>query len=122
MPFNDVIRPPRTIHVARAERMRRLLIAAAIGATLVHNIAAAAPSDCKLRLSVELTPDVPNPRDEGFLSSLLSNHPGYQLTLRQQRDGSVIVVELTGPGPAYRCENVVETIRKDGRVLSVHVE
>jgi hypothetical protein len=82
--------------------------------------AAATPAPCDVRLSVELTPDVPNPGDVGFLSSLLGDHTGYQLTLRRQRDGSVIVLELTGPGPAYLCRNVVEAMRRDGRVLSVH--
>jgi hypothetical protein len=81
--------------------------------------AAATPAPCDMRLSVELTPDVPNPGDVGFLSSLLGDHTGYQLNLRRQRDGSVIVLELTGPGPDYLCRNVIEAMRKDGRVLSV---
>jgi hypothetical protein len=83
---------------------------------------AASPVPCAMRLSVELTPDVPNPRDLGFLSSLLSNHPDYQLTLQHQYDGSVIVLDLAGPGPEYQCQNVVETMRRDARVLSVHVD
>src|ERR1700682_2294944 len=70
---------------------------------------AASPSPCAMRLSVELTPDVPNPRDLGFLSSLLSNHPDYQLTLEHEHDGSVIVLDLAGPGPEYQCQNVIET-------------
>jgi hypothetical protein len=91
-------------------------------ALLVSNVASAAPpASCDVRLGVELTPDVPNPGDVGFLSSLLGDHPGYQLTLRRQRDGSVIVLELTGPGPDYACRNVVEAMRKDGRVLSVRM-
>jgi hypothetical protein len=83
---------------------------------------AASPSPCAMRLSVELTPDVPNPRDLGFLSSLLSNHPDYQLTLQYEHDGSVIVLDLAGPGPEYQCQNVIETMRRDARVLSVHVD
>jgi hypothetical protein len=75
-----------------------------------------------MRLSVELTPDVPNPLDSGFLSSLLSNQVSYRLTVRGWRPGSVIVIELTGPGPEYRCQNVVEAMRKDGRVLSINVD
>ena len=82
---------------------------------------AAPPAPCDMRLSVELTPDVPNPGDVGFLTSLLGDHSGYQLTLRRQRDGSVLVLELSGPGPDYLCRNVVEAMRKDGRVLSVRV-
>jgi hypothetical protein len=93
-----------------------------LGAILGSNTAAAAsPGSCDLQLTVELTPDVPDPRDDGFLSSLLGSHTGYQLTLRQQPNSSVVVVELTGPGPSYRCDNVVEAMRKDGRVLSVQV-
>jgi hypothetical protein len=80
---------------------------------------AAPPAACDMRPTVEPSLGVPNPRDEGFLSSLLGNHPGYELTLRRQRDDSVIVVELSGPGLGYRCDNVVETMRKDARVLSV---
>jgi hypothetical protein len=83
---------------------------------------AALPAVCDMRLSVELTPDVPNPRDEGFLSSLLSNHAGYQLTLRRERNGSVIVLDLTGPGPDCSCRNVIETMRRDARVRSVDVQ
>lgn len=84
--------------------------------------AAAPPAPCNLLFTVELTPDVPNPRDSEFLSSLLSNHVRYQLTLREQRSDSVVLLELTGPGPDYRCQNVVETMRRDGRVQSVHVQ
>jgi hypothetical protein len=83
---------------------------------------AAPPALCDLQLQVELTPDVPDPRDLGFLSSLLGNHPGYRLTLLQEADGSVIVLDLTGPGPGYVCRNVVEAMRRDARVLSVHVQ
>ena len=83
---------------------------------------AASPAACDMRLTVELTPDVPNPEDAGFLSSLLSNQAGYRLTLwRQESDSSVVVLDLAGPGPAYRCQNVIETLRKDARVLSVRV-
>ena len=83
---------------------------------------AAPPAPCDMRLTVELTPDVPNPRDVGFLSSLVSNHSSYQLTLQRQLEDSVIVVELTGPGPDYGCQNVIEAMRRDGRVLSVHMD
>jgi hypothetical protein len=106
-----------------AQRVRGLWGGALILTTLLaSNVAEAAPpAPCDMRLSVELTPDVPNPGDVGFLSSLLGDHSGYQLNLRRQRDGSVLVLELTGPGPDYLCRNVVEAMRKDGRVLSVRV-
>ena len=100
-----------------------VLVAATFVAGLGSNATVAAPPvPCDMRLTVELTPDVPDPRDVGFLSSLLSNYSGYQLTLRRQLDDSVIVVELTGPGPDYGCQNVIEAMRRDGRVLSVHTD
>jgi hypothetical protein len=37
-----------------------------------------------------------------------------------RRPGSVILIELTGPGPEYLCQNVVEVMRRDGRILSIH--
>jgi hypothetical protein len=82
---------------------------------------AAAPASCDVRLTVELTPDVPNPTDRGFLGSLLSNQVDYLLSLRRERSDSLLVLELTGPGPDYRCQNAIEAIRRDGHVLSVHV-
>jgi hypothetical protein len=74
---------------------------------------------CAERLIVELTPDVPRPRDEGFLSSLLGNHPEYRLTLVREDDSTTIVVDLVGPGPDNLCQTVVETMRRDGRVVKI---
>jgi hypothetical protein len=96
--------------------------AVVLATVLFSNTAfAEAPVPCDVRLTVELTPDVPNPTDEGFLGSLLSNQVDYLLSLRRERRDSLLVLELIGPGPAYRCRNAIETIRRDGRVLSVHV-
>jgi len=66
------------------------------------------PPQCSMRLSVEVTPDVPNPGNGAFISSLLGNHTDYQLFL-----------QLQGPGPAERCQAVVDSMRNDGRVLSI---
>lgn len=82
---------------------------------------AAQPGDCHRQLILELTPDVPNPSDVGFLSSLLNNHPAYQLIFLGQRHDSTILAELVGPGPDYLCRNVIRTMRRDGRILSVHL-
>lgn len=105
--------------------MRRRCIVTAVmllSALGIHTAAAAPePALCDMSLTVELWPDVPNPSDPGFLSSLLGNHGSYRLTLRRQRSSTEVVLDLTGPGPDDRCENVVEAMRKDGRVLSVHV-
>jgi hypothetical protein len=99
-----------------------VVCAALLATVLAGNVAAAAPAMCDLRLSIELTPDVPEPPDTGFLSSLLNNQVSYRLTLLGLQSGSVIVTELAGPGPEYRCRNVVDAMRKDGRVLSIHVD
>jgi len=42
-----------------------ILGAALLAAVLVNNVAAASPAVCSMRLSVELTPDVPNPLNVG---------------------------------------------------------
>jgi hypothetical protein len=81
--------------------------------------AADAPPTCERQLSVELTPGVPNPRDLAFLSSLLTQ-PGFQLAWRGQ-NGSLIELELTGPGPDDQCRAVIAAMRKDSRVQSVTV-
>ncbi len=59
--------------------------------------------------------------EAGRLSSLLNNHPGYRLSLLREIDPSLIELDLAGPGPDYLCQNVIDTMRKDGRVLSIQV-
>jgi hypothetical protein len=80
-----------------------------------------APPRCALRLSVEVTPDVPNPGDGGFISSLLGDHAGYQLFLLQVVDDTHVNLQLQGPGPAERCQAVVASMSNDGRVASIQV-
>jgi hypothetical protein len=87
-----------------------------------HATAAAAETACEARLTVELTPDVPDASDGGFLSSLLNNHPDYRLSLLREIDPSLIELDLAGLGPDYLCQNVIDTMRKDGRVLSIQVD
>jgi hypothetical protein len=78
-----------------------------------------APPVCSLRLSVEVTPDVPNPGASGFISSLLGNHPGYQLYLLNVVDDTHVILQLQGPGPADRCQAIVDSMSDDGRVQSI---
>jgi hypothetical protein len=82
---------------------------------------AAPPGACDVQLILEPSPEVPNPSDSGFLSSLLSHPPDYYLIFQGWRDDSTILVELTGPGPAYLCRQAIDTVRKDGRIVSVHL-
>jgi hypothetical protein len=92
-----------------------------LSALVPETASAEAPRPCDVRLTVELTPDVPDRTDAGFLSSLLSNQVDYLLSLRRVRSDSLLVLELTGPGPERSCQNAIEAIRRDGRVLAVHV-
>jgi hypothetical protein len=78
-----------------------------------------APPSCALRLSVEVTPDVPNPADGGFLSSLLGNNTGYQLFLLRLVDDTHVELQLQGPGPDDSCRAVVDSMSNDGRVQSI---
>ena len=80
------------------------------------------PAACALRLIVELTPDVPNVRSSSFLSSLLGDNPGYQLTLRHVIDDTHVDVLLYGPGPKRNCRDVLDGMRKDARVQSIQVQ
>lgn len=115
-------RPRGTIAVSGVRGKTIILTAMTLAAmALANTTASAAPEYCDVRLTVELTPDVPDPGDMGFLGSLLGNQVDYELTLRRERDDSNIVLELTGPGPEYRCRQAIETIRRDARVLSVRV-
>jgi hypothetical protein len=85
---------------------------------------AALVASCDMHLRVELSPDVPDPRNIGIVTSLLSKYPDYRLTLRRQDpdNSCVIAVELTGPGPEEACREVISSMRKDTRVTSVDVE
>jgi hypothetical protein len=82
---------------------------------------ATADEQCNVRLTVELTPDVPDANADGFLSSLLGNHPAYRLELLREDDDSVVELGLSGPGSEYHCQSVIEMMRRDGRVVSIHV-
>jgi hypothetical protein len=108
--------------ITRLAKHRTVILATLTFAALAGgNVAAADAAPCDVRLSVELTPDVPNPRDDEFISSLLNDEVDYQLTLLREASDSAIVLELTGPGPAYRCQTVIDVIRRDARVVSIHV-
>lgn len=102
-----------------------VMVALGVLSPAESSAAQAAPvASCDMRLRVELTPDVPNPRDPGFVSSLLANHPDYQLTLLRQdpRNAAVITLGVTGPAPLAGCREVVNSMRRDTRVSSVAVQ
>jgi len=108
-------------------RRRGATAAAAAGAAIVLLVVARpvsadapmAPPQCALRLSVEVTPDVENPADPGFISSLLGDNVGYQLFLLNRVDDTHVNLQLQGPGEAANCRAVVKSMREDGRVSSI---
>jgi hypothetical protein len=114
------------------KRYDRFVVAAALVITglavlapVTGNAAQGTPgSPCDMRLRVELTAGVPDPREAGFVSSLLGNHPDYRLTVLRQdpENDSVIALDLSGPGPLAGCRAVVNSMRKDARVRSVAVQ
>lgn len=110
---------------SNARRAGAVAAAAALAllASFGHPVPVAAQEApvCAARLTVEVSPSVPQAADDGFLSSLLNNHFTYRLDLVRQATTSVLEVELTGPGPEYRCEKVIEAMRKDARVQSIEV-
>lgn len=96
-----------------------LIVALAFTACSTAHAESPPSASCDMHLAVKLTPDVPNPGDVGFLSSLLNSKTGYELTLQRREAGSVILLDLTGPGHEDSCRQVVDTMRKDGRVVRV---
>ena len=72
---------------ARTTTVAATAIAAVLGLLLTFRVSAdqpLAPPKCALRLAVQVTPDVPNPGDGEFISSLLGDHPatpGYPAPL-----------------------------------------
>jgi hypothetical protein len=101
-----------------------LALLAVLGPGAARAAAQAAPATpCDLRLWVELSPDVPTPLGAAFLSSLLGHRAGYRLTVEWQEPESTFLfaLDLTGPGPEASCREVVDSMRKDTRVLSIVV-
>ncbi len=99
---------------------RTYLIVAVVAAALNTAVALAAPPpSCDVQLSVQLTPDVQNPTDPGFLNSIVAD-PQYRLSWIEGT-GTAATVELTGPGSDERCANGVSRLGRSGYVLNVSV-
>jgi len=79
------------------------------------------PEPCHSRLIVQLSPEVPDQRDPGFLSSL-EGTPGFRLVWKGHSNTDMTTtLELIGPGPAYRCMQEVDRMRNDARVIDLRV-
>lgn len=82
---------------------------------------AEAPARCDVHLIVHLTPDVPDAAASGFLSSLLTN-PNFRLAVLGKVGDRDVAMELSGPGSADSCNEVIEGMRRDARVVSIEVQ
>ena len=109
----------RTSAVARAGATAAAAILILIARHTVNADEPVAPPQCSMRLSVEVTPDVPNPGNGAFISSLLGNHTDYRLYLLRVVDDTHVNLRLQGPGPDDRCQAVIDSMRNDGRVQSI---
>jgi hypothetical protein len=107
-------------------RVARYPIVALIGgAVLLTQLANGDPppngSGCRVRIDVQISPEVPNPRSTAFLSSLLA-WPGYTLTwIGTSPEDMGSILELTGPGPSESCREEVKRISDDARILELKV-
>jgi hypothetical protein len=70
---------------------------------------------------VRLTPDVPNPADAGFLSSLL-NDPRFRLTWVGKGSDHDVELELSGPGTNDACVRVIDGMRRDARIVLIQIQ
>ncbi len=92
---------------------------AVLAVAQIGTAAAAAPARCDVRLSLHLTPDAADPKDQGFLDSLLAD-PQYRLTWIKGTDTKVWV-ELTGPAADRRCRDGIRRLSASAFVLNVKV-
>jgi len=95
------------------------LIASAIVLLTGSAIANAQQDACRARIEVTLDPEVNDPRDPSFLSSLLAT-PGYQLTWVSGNDETTIY-DLKGPASDNGCADMIEQIGKSSAVLNVRI-
>jgi hypothetical protein len=91
-------------------------IAILIAALALTSAAGAQETGCTLRLQVWLTPDVENPKDPAFLSSLVGD-PAYRLVLLRTLEGSEI---LQLSGPPNTCHSKLTMMRMNAYVLDIH--
>jgi hypothetical protein len=97
----------------------RIFILAAVALGIAATTAesdAQAPATCTLRLLVQLSGEVEDSRDPGFLSSLVGT-PGFVLTwISASKPDMTVTLKLTGQSSDYACRQEVERIRNDARV------
>jgi putative membrane protein len=118
--FAKKMLPTLTAHKRMADRLSSKIRTTAMSTqTLVSYVPATNADRCEAQLEVELTPDVPNPREPAFLSALAAN-PLYMLTW-VEGSKSRAVLRLTGPATDHRCEQEIMRIARDAHVRNVQV-
>src|SRR5579871_550449 len=103
---------------SRSSRTAMVALALLLGSSALTAQQVTAPY-CRLKLIVELTPDVPNVRSAGFVSSLLNDQGGFHLYLQHVIDDTHLDMLILGPGARRDCRQAVDEMRKDARVKSI---
>jgi hypothetical protein len=97
-----------------------LIFIGALAVVLSANqVKSATPDQCHARLFLKLTPDVPNPRAQSFLSALTSS-PLYEIIWIKGHDTSA-TVELRGPATDFHCEEEIKRMRRDSQIEDLKV-
>ena len=97
-----------------------LLVAGTLAAVLsINDAKSAIPERCHARLLLQLTLDIPNPRDPSFLSALTAN-PLYEIVWVEGND-TTATVDLFGPATDYHCEDEINRIRRDAHIMDLKV-
>jgi hypothetical protein len=104
---------------AMNRRIHAIAANAVLAVAQIGGAIAGAPTQCDVRLALHLTPDASNPKDQGFLDSLLAD-PQYRLTWVRGTDTRA-VVELTGPASDRRCRAGIRRLANSAFVLDIKV-
>ncbi len=96
-------------------------VSVAVGSGGAGRAFAQSVKPCHLKLNVRFSPEVPDPRNPGFLSSF-EGQPGFRLIWKGGSNSNMSqTLELIGPGPEYRCMREVDRMRNDARVIDIRV-
>jgi hypothetical protein len=93
-------------------------IATVVAATMSFG-ARAAEESCRVRLSVQLTPDAAKTDNPGFLNSLVAD-PQYSLRW-VKGDDTAAVVDLSGPASDRQCQQGIDLLSRSAHVVDIKV-
>jgi hypothetical protein len=122
VPHAHLESPSPRVGNAPAPIQRALLALLILTASLPGAVALAdTAAQCDVHLIVHLTPDVPDAAASGFLSSLLTN-PNFRLAVLGKVGDRAVAMDLSGPGSADNCAQVIDGMRRDARIVSIEVQ